>query len=502
MNYQTIKQLAQDHRLRVKDLIALAPNNDPYYIGKPAEIRNAEWFATLWQQFGYANNIHLRRVHYRTVSQDPPIQLPTTLTWTDKTTGQKHSTTTYQNTDRCWQFLVEAGKSARYLGLVPAEDFIDRRNPQAIINAYWPGPDSWDYEDPQPGYNISPGETHDEYGVPDLPEFDPLPDQLPAPPRLNATGYTAIQQTYHLEVWAEKTTMNDILEPICHNYRVNLVTGMGELSISAVVQLIARILDADRPARILYISDYDPAGFGMPISVARKIEFFIDSLEGACDVRLTPIILTHDQVALYNLPRIPVKDSDKRKARWEATQGGGAVELDALEALHPGQLETIVEDELLKFYDPDLSDRAWFARQELQRHLNGQRQAIIDRHQDALGHLETTYSAVLADYDALKDEIAQELEQLFTADLAHLNDRLIDTLSDLEQLHSTIHDDLNERTRSVDLSQFPLPAPDLPAEPNDILYDSRRSYLDQLIYYKDYRNGTQTVTTNGEPNHA
>ena len=37
------------------------------------------------------------------------------------------------------------------------------------------------------------------------------------------------------------------------------------------------------------------------------------------------------------------KESDKGKARFEAQHGAGAVELDALEALHPGELRRIVE---------------------------------------------------------------------------------------------------------------------------------------------------------------
>jgi len=28
-------------------------------------------------------------------------------------------------------------------------------------------------------------------------------------------------------VWVEKSTMQDILDPLCHQYRVNLVTGRG-----------------------------------------------------------------------------------------------------------------------------------------------------------------------------------------------------------------------------------------------------------------------------------
>jgi hypothetical protein len=42
---------------------------------------------------------------------------------------QKHDGTTYENTELCWAYLQEAGAMARYLKLVPAGAFEDRRNP-------------------------------------------------------------------------------------------------------------------------------------------------------------------------------------------------------------------------------------------------------------------------------------------------------------------------------------------------------------------------------------
>ena len=53
-------------------------------------------------------------------------------------------------------------------------------------------------------------------------------------------------------------------------------------------------------------------------------------------------MLTADQVARYGLPRIPIKDSDARKGHFEARYGEGATELDALEAIHSGELARIV----------------------------------------------------------------------------------------------------------------------------------------------------------------
>jgi hypothetical protein len=49
------------------------------------------------------------------------------------------------------------------------------------------------------------------------------------------------------------------------------------------------------------------------------------------DIKLIPLALTRDQVITYQLPRIPIKESDGRRAGFEERYGAGAVELDALE---------------------------------------------------------------------------------------------------------------------------------------------------------------------------
>ena len=75
----------------------------------------AQWFAELWQRFGFTEGVHLRRIHYRIVRVKPRLLKPDG--WP------------YENTEGCWDFLSAAGKYARYLGLVDAHAFEDHRNP-------------------------------------------------------------------------------------------------------------------------------------------------------------------------------------------------------------------------------------------------------------------------------------------------------------------------------------------------------------------------------------
>lgn len=472
INYDIIKQLAQQQGITVADLCALAPQNDPFYTGRPSEIIAAEWFADLWQRFGYGRGVHLRRVHYQIVSQRPPATRPD---------GRP-----YENTESCWDYLNNASKWARYLGLVSPSAFVDRRNPEANINAYY-----WNSDDPTPGYEVAGGWDGSDYELPELPELPSLPEALPDPPGFAISGYEGVRQPFHVELWCEKTTMNDVLLPLCRRYNLNLITGAGEMSITAVVDFMRRASEADRPARILYISDFDPAGLGMPISVARKIEFFQRN-EGfdALDIRLHPIVLTADQISRYTLPRVPVKDSDLRKASFEAAYGQGQVELDALEALYPGQLTQIVTAAILNYYDPTLTSRAEAQRDALRNALRRERRAVLDDHRDDLTSLEDDYGTLLADFELVREDFAALI-----ADFQPRIDAYQERLEDIKQrglsVYGTLYEALDQA--NIDLDDYPLPEPELPEQP-ETLYDSSRDYLTQLTAYKAQRFGTNGHT--------
>ena len=134
-------------------------------------------------------------------------------------------------------------------------------------------------------------------------------------------------QPYHLEIWVEKSTMDDVLLPLCRRYHVNLVTGLGFMSITSVIGLLNRIVQSGE-RRVLYISDFDPAGDGMPTAVARQIEYWLAHHALESDIKLTPIALTTEQVAAYRFHGFLSKRriggrrglrSDLEKARWSLT---------------------------------------------------------------------------------------------------------------------------------------------------------------------------------------
>lgn len=433
-SYETIKEKAKEFGLTVPDLIVLSNQNDPFYVGTPTDLGMAEWFAEIWQRFGYRQGVHLRRIHYQLISQDPP--------------PINHNGERYQNTKNDWEYLCRASKYARYLELVPAGSFEDRRNPEPKVYAEYG-------EDPAPRYERRHGMSF--FGL-DLPSF-------PSLPHFEVDGYGGNLQPYHMEVWVEKTAMNDVLIPICRQYDINLVTGAGEMSITSVLDLIERVRRADRPCRIFYISDFDPAGAGMPISVARKVEFDIYQNARDLDIQLQPIVLTLDQVHDYDLPTSPIKPSEaRRKAFMERYGVDGAVELDALEALRPGELRRIVTEAIERYHDPNIKDRARREKQKLE-------QALRDARKEALTDIRERWESLEEDYDAVAEEFKDRVEAI------------------KEQVN-TLHADAYDALGNIDIDageEYPLPDPEAGDELNDVLYSSTRDYLEQLDWYKHYR---------------
>ncbi|HZO71912.1 MAG TPA: hypothetical protein VFB60_06885 [Ktedonobacteraceae bacterium] len=430
INYEWIKQCAKEQRVSVNDLIALAPQNDPFYTGTPNDWALGQWFAGLWHSFGL-DRAHIRRVHYQIVSQDPPIVLPN---------GKP-----YENTVECWDILNLASKAARYLGLVNPEAFNDRRTPEVMLYAQEGLPE-------EPDVRIYGGMYRHNVQFPPFPGF----------PQYTLSGYRPYQPC-HLEVWCEKSTMNDVLAPLCQRYGANLQTGMGEMSITAVLALVRRFGRAGKPARVLYVSDFDPAGQSMPVAVSRKIEYFVRTFGLDLDVRLFPVILTLEQVQYYRLPRTPIKETERRRGGFEARHGEGAVELDALEALYPGELERLLSQYIETYYDTSLADRVYQQQAALEEELEQVRQAVIQQHEFEVSALRLEHERLCREFEGQMAGYSERLRGVWQA-----------IQRDMEQGIEVVY-------------RYPVPQADLDGELGSGLYNSERAYFEQVGAYKEFQ---------------
>jgi hypothetical protein len=406
IDYEQLKAMAKELRCAVPDLLALARQNDPFYVGTETDLAMARWFHGIWQAGHFSSGAHLRRLHYWAVSQGDL---------------QQHNGKPYENTEECWQYLCQASKKARYLGLVEISDIADHKNPDPTIYSV---------------YELGPSAS---FSI-DIPE-------LSHPWVSVDVKRGADLQPYHLEVWVEKSTMDDVLLPICARYYANLVTGEGEMSITSVYDFTRRLRTANKPARLFYISDFDPAGHSIPRAVARKIEWMLTRQGLTHEVKLLPLALRLNHVRNYELPRTPIKESERRGASFEERYGEGAVELDALEALHPGTLATMVGETLKPYHDAVVEGDA---RQK----AGALRQAI----QEQTDQITARYASEIAALEGMAEEL-RTLEQAF----------------DLSPYHPAssglIVDDAGASW----------------------LFDSQRTYLQQIEAYKRYANGHHEV---------
>src|SRR4029077_14507606 len=127
----------------------------------------------------------------------------------------------------------------------------------------------------------------------------------------------------------------------------------------------------------------------------------------ALDIRLAPLVLTAEQVERYRLPRIPIKDSERGKKHFEVRFGEGAVELDALEALHPGELARIVEARIRFYRDP--TRQAGLANTAVAAEARDQTLAARDA---VLAEHETEIEAMREAFEQMQAEIEVDQEAL------------------------------------------------------------------------------------------
>jgi hypothetical protein len=424
IDYESLKQSSRELKRPAATLYVLGHNNDPFYI-TPARQREAEWFADVWRRLEISSGFDYRRIHYRLVSLAEPILM---------SNGRP-----YLNTHECWEALNPMARDAVYLGLVPPEAYVDRRNAEPVIR--------------QVRYQAA---SIDVLGA----ILDSGIDlEMPDLPRLYFSRPT-IPQPYQTEIWVEKTTINDIVLPLAERFDLNLQTGVGELSAIYCRALVDRVEKHGRPTRILYVSDFDPGGRSMPVAVARKIEFELYRRDLAdLDIQVRPVVLTHGQCVQHRLPRIPAKETERRATRFAERFGEGVTELDALEAIHPGLLRRILLAEINRYRDPGHDDAVYQACREIQDEITEINEAAQEESRDDLELLSSEFAGIRAAHDAW----VQHAEPVWKA----IADRLAERMSD--EIDVRPHSDWQAN------------------EDSNPLYDSTRGYIDQVDRFKRHQ---------------
>jgi hypothetical protein len=448
-----IKRLAAQVRrdygvpCRKEDLLALSSSHDPFNIieGGTRE-EAARWFAeTVWplvvERFVSDDEVHLRRIHYFLASIEAPDP-----------NGETYKLTS----DR--SVLSKASSAARNLGLIPDVRLVDHRHLDAL------------------NHLVASRQLPEPKTEPDDADFTRLPVmRAPAPPSLAVPkvylfGYDwdAGDEPVALYLVVEKSTVNDILVPVCRAVGISFVPLVGISSNIVIEAMVDKIAAEGRPARIGYVADVDQGGAVMPHHVARQIEHAVATGKLTVPVALQRIALTWAQVREHHLPLMDLDPDDTRNWSYE-----GRVELDALVALAPpGTLEGIVREWAAPYRTGAAEDELSEVRAQALRDVGASWRGHTRRLRRRLAALDRINRLILRRHEDLFDQLDG-----YNADVQRVLPLVERLTAEYDALADSFDPDLPGR-----------PEPELPDDDvTDWLYDSRRGYLEQLVAYEEGR---------------
>jgi hypothetical protein len=403
----------------LKELTVLAPQNDPFRCDTPAGHRDGSWLADCTAALRQRGRRHIRGLHYALIGQPKPDGLP------------------YANTEKDYDWLNKCAKLARWLGYIPFDEIVDERNEEPTL----------DYvAERQPGYPFVYS-ADAEINIPSAEDFRP---------RVGLRGFTA-RQPYHLTLVGEKSSLQPVLGRVARAYDADLFLPNGEISDTLLHRMASHAVEDGRPMIVLYFSDADPAGWQMPISVARKLQAF-RALEYDFEFEVRRVGLTPNQVRQYDLPSTMLKEGEKRADAWVAAMGIQQTEIDSLAALQPDLLERMARDVIAPFFDDTLERRV----RRAESNWRTAAQQAVEEQSDV-------------DLEPLREQVAGQLAE---------------KAAEIEALLSTIEVDAD----MFDLPDVPeVPEPELDGYPLEPLISSSWDFAEQcerLIESKRYTNGT------------
>lgn len=165
-----------------------------------------------------------------------------------------------------------------------------------------------------------------------------------------------------IEVWINKSVLNELLLPICNKYGATLVSVCGKPSENSVESLLQR---SDRPTIILCLSDLSVNSFLFGKDLARMIAEARPSIEK--DIRLKCIGLLPQQVLDLKIPMVQGPKGTKEDRRKYETYlkscdlgKGKMAKLDALEAYYPGGIVGFLDKCISKYvFNFDVENKSW-----------------------------------------------------------------------------------------------------------------------------------------------
>lgn len=159
-------------------------------------------------------------------------------------------------------------------------------------------------------------------------------------------------QDQRVEVWVEKDALAGICGDVARAWQVTMQVNRGYSSVSAMREAAERVRRFNREGiavTIGYLGDHDPSGEDMVRDVRDRLAMF------GATVEVVKLAILESDIARYDLPPQPVKDTDARADAFRAKHGEACVELDALRP-------DVLSDRIQDFITERLDALEWQAR--------------------------------------------------------------------------------------------------------------------------------------------
>lgn len=137
-------------------------------------------------------------------------------------------------------------------------------------------------------------------------------------------------QNCYVEIWTEKDALRGVITPVTHNFDVSLLVVRGQVSRTAIWESYERFkrrIKDEKECYLFYFGDFDPSGMSIYNSLMERL---INYGPYGKNMYFDRVALTPEQIATYNLPQDPAKQSDPSYKKFVAEFGDNVVELDSL----------------------------------------------------------------------------------------------------------------------------------------------------------------------------
>ncbi len=163
-------------------------------------------------------------------------------------------------------------------------------------------------------------------------------------------------QKHYCHCMVEKDALSGVLEPVCSELDIRFSANKGYTSDTAMRNIGQRILLEKQSNKAVkyfhpfYFGDHDPSGLDMTRDVGERLAMFAE-MENDKKLIIHRLALNFDQIADWQPPKNPAKETDSRFEKYMLEFGESSWELDAVS---PATLGDLLRKEVNALIDRDV----------------------------------------------------------------------------------------------------------------------------------------------------